>query len=285
MRIVSWNVNFRPAECLEGIRGLRPDVILLQEVKHATAPSMLDALCALGCDHACYGGEPSDDRKRYGNVIASRWPVIAASRGWAPGMPWPQLALRATVHAPSGEIDTINVHIPNGSGNGWRKVESLESLAAALESSVDAARVLGGDFNEPQSILPSRELVTWGQTFAPDGSVRLGRRQSGGAPPGSFTDKEGRTSDLQRWDTAVRRIFEGSAQHGLRHIHTIPNEGPFELPVSHIVQGKPRFFHHIFISRHMHLTGYRYVNEVREQLRYSDHSAVYADVELNGGLA
>jgi exonuclease III len=97
MRILSWNVNFRPAECLEGIRGLRPDVILLQEVKHATAPSMLDALCALGCDHACYGGEPSDDRKRYGNVTASRWPVIAASRGWAPGMPWPQLALRATV--------------------------------------------------------------------------------------------------------------------------------------------------------------------------------------------
>jgi endonuclease/exonuclease/phosphatase family metal-dependent hydrolase len=198
-------------------------------------------------------------------------------------MPWPQLAIRATVHTPSGDIDTINVHIPNGSGNGWRKVESLEALADALESSDDVARVLAGDFNEPQAIRPDGTVVTFGQRIDSDGSVRLGRRDSRAARPGWFTDKSGHEDDLQRWDAAVRGIFEGSAQHGLRHVHEI---GIGSLPpTTHIVRGRPRFFDHLFLSRHFRTTDHHYVDSVRENLRYSDHSALYADVVLNSGTA
>jgi endonuclease/exonuclease/phosphatase family metal-dependent hydrolase len=281
MRILSWNVNFRSAECLDAIRDLEPDIVLLQEVKHETKDEIVTRLRHAGCGYCFYSGSPLDDRKRYGNLTASRWPVSAIARGWSPGMPWPQLALRAIAHTPRGDIDTFNVHIPNGSRNGWRKVESFEALTRALSCAEHVARVLGGDFNEPQKILPHGELVTWAQRIDRDGSVRLGRRQSGGAPPGWFTDREGRTDDLRRWNAAVRQIFEGSTQHGLQHIRDIAGGDPRHVPVTHIVHGQPRFFDHLFVSRHLRMIGYRYVDTVRERLRYSDHSAVYADVEFD----
>lgn len=279
MRILSWNVNFRSEACLEGIHGLEADIVLLQEVKHEAAGGFLASLARSGCNHSAYSGSPSDEHKRYGNVIASRWSVSAMARGWAPAMRWPQLALRSVVRTPRGDIEIFNVHIPNGRGNGWDKVYSLEALADALDGADHGARVLGGDFNEPQTILPNGQLVTWGQRLDADGSTRLGRRSSGGAPPGWFTDKEGRSHDLQRWDSAVRRIFEGSA-HGLRHVRAIADSDPQGLPVTHIVQGKPRFFDHLFVSSHLRADRYEYVDSVRENLQYSDHSAVYVDVEF-----
>jgi len=281
MRILSWNVNFRSPKCLEGIQGIDADIVMLQEVKHTNAQGIMAALQFVGCKHCCYSGSESDDRKRYGNVTASRWPVSPASRGWAAKMPWPQLALRATIHTPDGDIDTINVHIPNASNNGWKKIDSLEALADALESGDDIARLLAGDFNEPRSILPNGQVVTFGQLIDPDGSIRLGRRRRGGAPPGSFTDKECRTYGVHRWDTTVRRIFEGSLRHGLRHVYKVEGDGQLHVPTTHIANGQPRFFDHLFLSRHFRNTRYRYVDDVRKQ-RYSDHSALYADVEFDG---
>ncbi len=285
MRILTWNVNFRPTESVEAICGLNADVVMLQEVKHGTVDGIAVALQRSGLEHRCYSGLASDERKRYGNITASRWPLSPAPRGWAPRMPWPQLALRATVHTPFGDIDAVNVHIPNGSGNGWRKVESLEALAEALEQTNGVARVLAGDFNEPQQVLPGGVLVTWGQLIDPGGSVRFGRRNSGGAGPARFKDKEGREDDLRRWDTAVRRIFEGTTEHGLRHVREMLGFGSADVPVTHVVQGRPRFFDHLFLSSHFRATDYCCVDSVRENLRHSDHSAVYADVEIEGETA
>jgi endonuclease/exonuclease/phosphatase family metal-dependent hydrolase len=280
MRILTWNVNRRWRGCLEGIRGLKPDIVMLQEVTHENKRGIMATLELIGCKHSRYSGDVTDPRKRYGNVTASRWPVSAVSRGWAPKMPWPQLGLRATVHTPHGDVDTINVHIPDGSNNGWRKIDSIEAVADAVESGDNVARVLAGDFREPQMILPGGRLVTFGQRIYPDGSIRLGRRRRGGAPPGSFMDREGRTYGLHHWDATVRRIFEGSSRHGLRHVIKVDDEWPSHVPTTHYARNTPRFFDHIFVSRHFRVTGFRYVDDVREESRYSDHSAVYADVEV-----
>ena len=281
MRILTWNVNFRRAESVEAIRGLDADIVMLQEVKHGIADGIAAALRSTGLENSCYSGLASDDRKRYGNITASRWPVSPAKRGWAPRMPWPQLSLRATVHTPSGDIDVVNVHIPNGSGNGWSKVESLEVLGDFLERSPGVARILAGDFNEPQRVLPSGVLVSWGQVIGPGGSVRLGRRNSGGAGPGRFRDRQGREDDLRRWDRAVRRIFKGATEHGLRHVREMLGLGAGSIPVTHVVHGCPRYFDHLFLSRHFRATAYCCVDSVRENLTHSDHSAVYADVEID----
>jgi len=195
-------------------------------------------------------------------------------------MPWPQLALRATVQTPEGAIDTINVHMPNGSANGWRKVESLEALATALDSGGDLARAVAGDFNEPQTILPGGNVVSFGESIDANGVVHVGRA---GSTAGRFTDKFGYEDDLERWASVVRRIFGRQAQHGLRHVVDLGSGGPF--PTTHVVRGgSPRFFDHLFLSRHLRATKYVYVDSVRENLQHSDHSALYADIVFVGGL-
>lgn len=280
MRILTWNVNRRWWGCLEGIRDLEPDIVMLQKVTHENKRGIMAALEFSGYKQCRYSGAMSDTRKRYGNITASRWPVSAVPRGWASKMPWPQLGLRVAVHTPHGDVDTINVHIPAGSNSGWRKIDTIEAVADAVESGDDVARVLAGDFKEPQKILPGGQLVTFGQRVFPDGSIRLGRRRRGGAPPDSFTDMEGRTYGLHRWDATVRRIFEGSSRHGLRHVIKVDDEWPSQVPTTYFARNKPWFFDHLFVSTHFQVTGYRYVDDVREEARYSNHSAVYADVEV-----
>jgi endonuclease/exonuclease/phosphatase family metal-dependent hydrolase len=267
MRLLTWNTNFRSVACLDAIRAFRPDIVLFQEVKHKQAPDFRTALSALDCLHAAYSGLPTDPSKRYGNITASRWPVSKIAE-WAPSMPWPQLALRATVQTPEGALDTINVHIPNGSANGWRKVESLEALATVLESAGDLPRVVAGDFNEPQTILPGGKIVSFGESIDANGIVQSG---------GRFTDKFGYEDDLERWASVVRRIFSDQAQHGLHHVVDLGSGGPF--PATHVVRGgSPRFFDHLLVSRHLRVTNYVYVDSVREKLKHSDHSALYADI-------
>ena len=43
----------------------------------------------------------------------------------------------------------FSVHMPNGSGNGWAKIDAFEALATALEERPTGARIVAGDFNEP----------------------------------------------------------------------------------------------------------------------------------------
>lgn len=279
MRVVTWNVNFRSAECLDGLRGLEPDILLLQEVKHGTAASITDRLHADGLRHVTYSGVPTDERKRYGNVIASRWPLAPAPRGWAPKMRWPQLAQRVSVQVEGSELDVINVHVPNGSGNGWDKVYALEAVADALASSRDVPRILAGDFNEPQTILSNGTVVSWGQLIDTVGSVHLGRRSSGGAGPGRFKDGEGRTHDLSRWHAAVTRFFDSDGDLRLRHVRVALGLPPTPLPVTHVTRGKDRFFDHVFVSKHLVVRDLRYVDSVCEGSRYSDHSAVCVNLD------
>ena len=84
-------------------------------------------------------------------------------------------AQRATVYSGDGDIDVINVHVPNGSQHGWDKIETLEGIANVIQDAPDDPRILAGDFNEPIEILPNGEIITSGK-IAADGSVRRGRR-------------------------------------------------------------------------------------------------------------
>jgi endonuclease/exonuclease/phosphatase family metal-dependent hydrolase len=283
MHVLTWNVNFRDAECLDGIADAELDIVTLQEVTHARAHGLMAALWWRGLRFAAYSGSASDAEKRYGNIIASRWPVCPQSREWAPSMPWPQLAARATVRSPSGDIDVVTIHIPNGSGNGWKKIETFESLADALDRSPPVPRILTGDFNEPQTVLPGVGMVTWAQEVRPDGSLRLARprdrRAPGRAEPPFFMDCKGVTDDLNRWDTAVRRALdEDRARHALRHVYRLDPAG--DLPTTHVVRGQPRFFDHMLVSRHFTVKACRYLDKVRKDRRHSDHSAMHADLAL-----
>ena len=79
---------------------------------------------------------------------------------WRRSAPFPELLGRATVAAPDGETDVFTAHVPNGAGNGWKKIDTFNVLSDALRRGDDSPRVLTGDFNEPQQFRRSGQIVT-----------------------------------------------------------------------------------------------------------------------------
>jgi endonuclease/exonuclease/phosphatase family metal-dependent hydrolase len=72
--IASWNVNFRPARMLRWVLPLRPDILVLREVTREREEEYRSRLAGhrLGLH---YSGRSRARTKRYGNLIASRWPL------------------------------------------------------------------------------------------------------------------------------------------------------------------------------------------------------------------
>ena len=129
MEIVTWNVKFRRPHVIDALaRTCKPDILTLQEVTLAAAPAYRERLAAMGLPHMHYSGRPRVSKKRYGNLIASRWPLKPVSLRGREDAPWPQLLAAVTVSIKDHEVAVITAHIPNGSGNGWgRSIRSRPS--------------------------------------------------------------------------------------------------------------------------------------------------------------
>jgi len=187
------------------------DLLLLQEIGLGSLPNHLrEGLSSAGLPHFVYSGDLGSNGKRYGCVVASKWPVQLTPIGWAPGVPWPQLLASAIVTSPWGEVDVFVAHIPNGSGNGWRKIETFEALALALGGMPSRPRILGGDFNEPMKVLPNGEIIPFGGVQNADGTFHW---------EGERFHSKSRDKHLRaRWRTGVLSILGTDAAHGLRHV-------------------------------------------------------------------
>lgn len=257
MFVLSWNVHAirgigprRLRRVMDAIASLEPDVVMLQEVGHK--PELVtrfrDGLVGIGLAGFFYSGDPKHESKRYGNVIASRWRLEPHKVGWAPGSPWHQLLARATVTVDGTEVDVLSSHIPNGSGNGWRKIDTFEALASALNSAPDMPRILGGDFNEPRHVNADGSVITFGSEQIDDGSYAM---------IGDWT-LFGETHPRSRWDLAVKSVLDGAATHGLRHAF-VDRHHP-ENEVTHVTAANRRFFDHILVSSHFEVedAGYRH---------------------------
>lgn len=185
MKLMTWNVMGncgigarRRPKVLDIIREVGPDVVLLQEVHAAKGlPAYLaDGLHDVGLNHAVWG--PADPKK-YGNMILSRWSVERMPRWNA--VPWPQSVLRCRVEHPEQDFEAVSVHIPNGSANGWLKIETFEALAAGL-SGLECPFVVGGDFNEPRTVLDDGTTIPFTMKQRADGTT-LDKRAHSGSPP------------------------------------------------------------------------------------------------------
>ena len=98
--------------------------------------------------------------------------------------------LSALVVVDGHELELVNTHVPNGSSNGFRKVEHFEGLYRHLArtwSPNGRPRVLCGDFNSPREERADGTVITWGQRS--DGEL--------------VTDRG------QRWDAAERSVILG----------------------------------------------------------------------------
>jgi exonuclease III len=208
VKVISWNVNKRrePAQQMRVLAERRPDIIALQEVRARSVAGWVQAFKAEGFHHVRATGASEVGRGAHasGVLSASRHSLNEHACVSFPVPSWEEQVLSLLVDTPLGELTFHNVHVPNGSDNGWAKVEVLEAVYAGLAGlNWNRHTVLCGDFNTPQCELPSGQIVTWAQEIHDaSGGVRLVRRIAGG-------------SGL-RWDTAERNILSGLQVFGLR---------------------------------------------------------------------
>jgi endonuclease/exonuclease/phosphatase family metal-dependent hydrolase len=275
LRVASWNIQAirgtRPARLhsiVTAVANHRPDVVTLQEV--SARPDVPDQLCRefaeIGLAYFVFSGRdhaPTEEprEKRYGNVIASRWPITNVD--WPERMRWPQLIAAADVRALSGLVRLVTAHIPNGQANGWDKVFAFEALLVGLQGS-RGPTILTGDFNEPRQFTPF---------------TSFGARRSG-TLTGTFTDLFDITDERIRWQRAVEGVLSpNTAATAWGGTHVVTQLGA-DFEPTHLARGHPKMFDHILTSPQLRATVVTFDHTVRESKpRLSDHSMVIATIE------
>ena len=263
---MTWNIRgntgvsrARLARIVEILKRNSPHTLMLQEVPEGL---LVDQLQSIGFDHVLAGPV----RAGYGNVVASLAPVSPVDPGWFDGER-PSSVTAATVHGFAGDFIVISAHVPNGSGNGWDKIETFEALASALNR-LTLPTVLGGDFNEPRTVLDDGTVITFAMKQDEDGNWHQ---------RGRFTARCGRKFPRARWARGVRSILGREPSVNLRHVLR-EKEGLTAWHTTHVVGGRERFFDHILASHAWKVERCGFDDDCRID-KTSDHSAVWADLE------
>ncbi len=251
MRLMTWNVNGRVKHLeaqIDSLAAMRCDVIALQEVRLHTAPIFCHRFRQLGLAYSTHSfklaptGREWTGPRRYGELIASRWPIRALPPGKFE-IPWPERVLSVVADTPLGKIELHTTHVPPGSSNGWTKIETLEGIYKRLARRSKMPRILCGDFNTPKQETVDGKVITW--------------------------HKEG-----THWDRGERNVLVGLAAFDLvdiyryKHGYSTSDFSWYARP--HI----GRRFDHIFASKVL-LNGAKcwYEHSLREN-GLSDHSAL-----------
>ena len=280
MLVLSWNVNFcRPGNQIAEIEAKEPDIVTLQEVKVEFAKDWAKRLGDIGFGHHYLSGDDAWSGKDvpdtwYQCLIAckSDWELTPDNIRWRSEAPYPELLGRATVTEPNkGDIDVFTAHIPNGFGNGWKKIDTFHVLAAALRGASDSPRILTGDFNEPEQFRRSGQIVTFGENTHKDR----------GTSTCHWRDPLSASRAPIEWRNGVLAVLGGESQHGLRDAYRDPLGSKTRNPVTfHRPPAKPRCFDHTFVSRHFEVEGCGYYHDWREELNLSDHSPMWVRLGL-----
>jgi endonuclease/exonuclease/phosphatase family metal-dependent hydrolase len=267
LNILTWNINRRSAESLAPLAMLdpKPGIVTLQEVTVGQEPAIIRALESMGYS-AVSSCDAAADEKRYGNIVAVLGPeptVIDPQ----PNLPWPQLVLHVHAVTSIGTLPVVTVHIPNGSGNGWGKIEALEVLRVLVEGCSGQPLILTGDFNEPRHAWQEERVVTFGHE-------RVGGRWE--VESGDWTDEAGKTRVWADWDSAVRWFFESDQRSRLHNAYWDAH-GEGSMEESHRCHGAPRWFDHVFASPDLAVRSCDFLHTWRND-GLSDHSPLLATV-------
>jgi exonuclease III len=287
MKLVSWNVNGSPhveAQAAALLSGSSPDLVALQEVRRGTVAAWKRELK----DKGGFGeGQVHTTEHLVGDrtnflVTACKFsPVTSRAKRRAPSLdfevPFPELVLSVVLSIDDHyQLELVNTHVPNGSSNGYRKVEHFEGLYRYLSrtwSPNGRPRVLCGDFNSPREEKEDGTVLTWGQ--AHNGNLEKDRGQ--------------------RWDAAERSVILGLKAFDLVDVYR--REQGY-APEANAVSWVParrkdsrltpeqhdqefgRRFDHIFIPPEFSVNDCAYREEWRKgESRLSDHAAIWVDVD------
>ena len=281
MRVLSWNIHClrgggsRVGAIADAIASHAPDVVALQEVSvEKRFPDVLaSALAERGLAGCAIGWPLARARKRYTNAVATRWEVHSPNVGPAAddeSRHWRHLVFSALVTPPSGDdILVFSVHMPNGSGNGWAKIDAFEALASAVDERTTPDCVVAGDFNEP---------------FRFDDASAVSFAYRHGEQPDKLWPRRGRHTAVReyprrKWQDAVGRVLDGDTTLGVRRL---PQKDGCYQRASHVTNGgHERLFDHVLVSRGLQSPGVTYdvsVLGTPGHDRLSDHAIVVADL-------
>lgn len=276
MNLLSWNVNKRWPVDAKGdrtaeIKAVRPDIVTLQEVKRKSADDWADHLEKIGLVHHYRSGDNTLVLSHQ-CLIASRWKLTHNDIPRPREAPYPESLGRATVSVPDiGDIDVFTAHIPNGEGNGWKKIDTFRVLAAELRRANNSPRILTGDFNEPEWCPKLGRIAVWGE------GKRVRKR---------WRDKFGDERPSIEWANGVRSVLDGAAsKHRLRDAYR-DRHGPSEdTPITYRTTrgNNPKCFDHTFVSKHFDVLACCYHHEWREK-GLSDHSPMWTRLRLRSDL-
>lgn len=284
MRIMTWNIDVkamsrrRMKRILSVVEAEQPDVLMLQEVGVGWEEDLEHALPELGLRWVRYGRHRGDYLK-YGNLTAVRTDAseLAERLGLYP-------ELLHVVHL--GDLTLMNVHIPNGTGFGWEKIEQCRSLRSAVKR-VDGRLIIGGDFNAP-ALETTAGAFTFGVEVLHEAKWKsmataadhLSVAEVLNLPRRYWKDKLGSGED---WEKDESWIFNQSGECGLydayRSIHPVVDSVPcaFSFRFAHGGSDKVRRFDHLFLSRGLQAKSAEYRHGVMTN-GISDHTPLCVEI-------
>lgn len=260
VRIACWNIQHPgTTEKLRTVVGvvatLECDVLALQEVAPAVVYDLKTLLRQIDLSHAAV------------HEHANGWWLLTASRHSMRALPPIRTAISRAeqdyprIPAVSGgevarilstevsDIDVVvhNVHVPPGSKAGWRKIDTLRAVPAALDANQGKPQIVCGDFNEPMSEEPTGTLRSW-------------------ACRNNFA-----RANPERWEEAVRAALRGElADDCFQAVH---HEAVCTM-WSHRRAKKNRRYDHVLATPSLRPTSARYLD-----VACSDHKPAVVDLQ------
>jgi len=260
-KLISWNVAGWIRR-LEGqfklIEKWQPDILAIQETRKNGVDRFRSLLGDIGLIHCEHSLDQISGATK-GVAIFSRWPL---QRLDSFVVPFSHSTVSVSVQFDCS-FDLHNVHIPNGSDNKWKKIETFEGVHDGISAKPTDRTILCGDFNSPQKELADGRVIVWGEKIRKDGTV---------VP----------TRDA-RWRNGEALFFHGLPKLGMPDVYRRCN-GWEKEEFSWYFQRKTgvspaRRFDHIFAGESFTPVVCHYLHEGRE-MRLSDHSAIEGEFSI-----
>jgi exonuclease III len=267
MKIISWNIARRTKKLKEQVKEIlsfNPDIIAFQEVQKSSVTELRSLLINFGLKYISDTANLAEGNRSFCVLVASKWDFTEISHQEF-SIPFYERILPIIIHSIYGDIEFYAVHIPPGSSNGWKKIETFEGIYKKLAVESKIPRILCGDFNSPQSELSDGRIITWGEKILKNGEAKV-------------TDKG--------WDDGERCVIEWLAKYDLKDIYRLLNgyeKEEFSWYTNNRGNFKGRRFDHIFASEKLNPISCTYHSALREN-KLSDHSPIEAVFNPTTGI-
>lgn len=260
MKIISWNIarkTKKSNEQIDEILNLNPDIIALQEVQNSSINTIRSLLVNSDLKYISDTSNLAEkNNKNFCVLVASKWPFKQINHEEFQ-IPFHERILPLIIHSIYGDIEFYTVHIPPGSSNGWKKIETFEGIYIRLSIESETPRILCGDFNSPQFELTDGKIITWGEKVFKNGKIK---------------------GTGERWDNGERCVIEWLGKYDLKDIYRLLNgyrKVEFSWYTNNRGNYKGRRFDHIFASEKLNPISCNYHGFLREN-KLSDHSPIEA---------